>query len=143
MADATPTTLTTGAAPSPEKKGRQVNTPRPLFVNSAEEATKEAANRTTGHRRAYKVSLAGKDYFLVCHNAHWAGCLALEKAGGKVEEIGKAPRAPKAANADGVLAVLNALPEEERKKVLEQLGLTKTEAPAPTPAPAAKPAGKK
>lgn len=108
-------------APSPENKPKRVRGPGSGVFPSAEAAVKEAQSRTSGHRRAFKLEFGGKTTYLVSFNHHVAGYEGFIANGGKIEEIGRAARAAKAPSVDGVLAALNALPEEDRKKVMEQL----------------------
>lgn len=118
-------TAAPAAAPSPEAKPVKERGPGYATFPTAEAATKEAQDRKSGHRRAFKTTFGGKDTFMVAHNPHNAGYLAFTAAGGKVEEIGKTARV-KAPTIDGVIAALNALGDEERKIVMEKLkGLKK------------------
>lgn len=117
------------AAPAaPEAKPEKVKKPKTVYqtiFDSAEAATKEAADRTKGPRRAFKTTLNGVELFVVANNEGRAGGVAFEKAGGKVEELGKTAKV-KPAGVDAILSMLNALPPEERAKVEAAMkGLTK------------------
>jgi len=118
-----------GDAPKKEKKTSWKDLPA-IFATS-EEAVKAASARDSGPRRAFKVDLHGKTYFVVSHNFMTVGTPLLHHLGGTAEEIGKAPRAPKAVTADSVTEMLKTLlatnpAEAERvKEQLKALGITK------------------
>jgi hypothetical protein len=115
MADATATPT---PAPVAEKAKR---VPMQTVYPSAEAAIKEAQSRTKGPRRAFKTVLNGKELYIVHVNEGRAGGVAFETAGGKVEELGRAPRAAKPMGPEAVLAAVQGLPEADRKAVLDQL----------------------
>jgi hypothetical protein len=91
-----------------------------VFPTEAE-AVAEMAKREKGPRRAFTCLLNGKTTYVVANNEGRAGGVAFAEAGGVVTEIGKAPKAAKIATADGIMAAINALPEEMRASVLAQI----------------------
>lgn len=116
-----PASAAPAVTPKPENKPTKERGPGPSIFPTGEAALAEANKRTRGHRRAFKVTApGGKEMFIVAHNPHHAGSFAFENIGGKVEELGRTTRA-KATSTDGILAALSALPEDERKKVMEQM----------------------
>ena len=121
------TAETKPAAPNGEtaKKEKAKKVPYKEVFATAEEAIKEAEGREKGPRSAFKCELNGKVVFCVANNEGRAGGIAYAQAGGKVEGIGKVKKS-KAVGADGILAAINALPEDQRAAVMEQLkGLKK------------------
>lgn len=110
------------AASNGEKKPKREKKVWKAIFPTAEEAVKEATSRTSGPRRAFNVEFQGKTYHVVSHNFMTVGTPLAEHLGMKATEIGKPPRAAKAASADTVLDMLKNLPEEERAKVQAQLG---------------------
>lgn len=120
-APAAATPATKGETPNPENKVAKKRGPGSATFPTADAALKEAQSRETGHRRAFKITAKdGKETYMVSFNHHVAGYEAFVAAGGKVEELGRQAR-QKAVSVDSVLAALNSLPEEERKKVAEAL----------------------
>ncbi len=124
-APATPGTAVPAAVAKP-KKERVVH--QTLF-GSEELATAAAGERTKGPRRAFKCTMGDKVFHIVAHNEGRAGGVAFEQIGGKVEEVGKVAKAKKAVGVDGIMTAVQALPEAERKAILEQLAAL-TKAPA-------------
>ncbi len=119
MAQETPKVATPATTPvAAPKAGRVV--PQTIYPD-AEAAVKEAQSRTKGPRRAFKTTFNGKDTFIVSHNEGRAAGVAFLNVGGKVEELGRAPRAAKPVGVDGIMAAVNSLPEAERAAVLAQL----------------------
>lgn len=90
------------------------------LFDTAEAAAAEAASRTKGPRRAFTAKLGDKVYHIVANNEGRAGGVAFAQIGGSVDEIGKEKKQKKV-SVDAVLAALANLPEDERKKVLEQM----------------------
>lgn len=107
-----------------EKKG-----PKPVaeVFPTAEAALKEANSRDKGARRAFKTTGPdGKDIFSVTANAERAAWNHFTTLGGKVEELGAKARAPKIAGPEAIMAALAALPEDQRKTIMDQLGKMNT-----------------
>lgn len=110
--------LQNGAA-KPEKAKKPKVAYKEVFP-TADAAVEEAKSRTKGPRRVFTTTWNGKTFHVVAHNEGRAAGVAYIQHGGKVEEIGRAARATKAMSMDAILQVLNALPEDQRKAVLEQ-----------------------
>lgn len=137
MADAKNTTKAPAApskpAPSTEpvvEKVKKEKKPRVEYkkvFESAEAATKEAGERTKGPRRAFKCTAKdGTVIFAVGHNEGRAGGIAFEAIGGKVEELGGKAKKSKVMTADGIMNLVNALPEDAKAAVLAQLDALKS-----------------
>lgn len=110
------TTPTAPAAPE-QKKPRGVPS---LVCKTPEEAVKEAEGRTKGPRRAFTCKQGDKVLHVVAHNEGRAGGVAFATLGGTVEEIGKVKRT-KVLGVDGIMAAINALPEDQRAAALAQI----------------------
>lgn len=123
MADKTtaaPKAVSTQPEAEPKKAKKERTVYQAVFP-SAEAAVKAAQSRPKGPRRAFTVKFADKTMHVVAHNEGRAGGVAFKEIGGAVDEIGKARKAPKMASLDTIMSAVNALPEAERAKVLEQL----------------------
>lgn len=101
----------------------------PVAFATAEEAIAEAGKRVDGPRQAFKVSHGGKEAFVVVHNEYHAGAFFLQYTlRGSIERIDKPGGGggkSKAISIDAVMAAVNALPAEQRDKVLAQLNIAK------------------
>lgn len=108
-------------APAPVAKKERVKLPS--IYPTAEAAIAEAAKRTSGPRRAFKVATKdGKEHFCVTYNYTTAGTEVLMNVmGATAEELGKPPRAAKVPTAESLIANLEALPEAEKAKVKEAM----------------------
>jgi hypothetical protein len=124
---------TTPEAAKPAKEKRPVL--QKVFA-SADEAKKAAEERTKGPRRPFTCTYGDKTFHVVANNEGRAGGIAFEQIGGTVQEVGKVKKA-KAVGVDGIIAALGTLPEEERKRILDQLQKLGAGTPAPK-APVAK-----
>lgn len=113
-------------AEKPKKHRRERSPDLQWRFPTAEAAVAEAKTRQKGQKKGvFTVEQAGKETaHIIAYNAYDAGGWYLVNvAGGKITEIGKPARMPKAPpTADAALAFLNSLPEAERLKVLERLG---------------------
>jgi hypothetical protein len=109
-------TATNEAAP---KKKRPSTVPG--YHKSEQVAFAVASTRTKGARRVFAVTYQGKTRYCTCSHIAFVGEEEFKQLGGGIVECGKTARAPKIAGVDGVMAAVNALPEEERNKVLAQL----------------------
>ncbi len=117
-------TKTPVAAPeAPVKPAKAKREPYKEVFPTEADAIREAQGRTKGPRRAFKTTLNGKVVFCVANNEGRAGGVAFASAGGQVEELGRAARAPKQLGADAIMAAVGNLPEDQRKAVIEQLKL--------------------
>lgn len=115
-------TATAAQVPTPEAKpAKAKREPYKEVFATAEEAIKEAQGRTKGPRRAFTTTFNGKTLFVVANNEGRAGGVAFMQAGGKVEEIGRAGRAPKQLGMDAILAAVGNLPADQQKAILEQI----------------------
>lgn len=120
---AVPSTPVAGATPAPEQAPKKPRgETRQAVYKTLEEATKEAAGRAEGHRRVFTVKLTkdSKESFVIANHPHQACYFQSIHEGGVVDEQGKTSRASKPLTVDAIMASVNALPEAERKAVLEQ-----------------------
>ena len=126
-AKATPATkpeATKPEATNGEPKAKRARTVYQEVFPTAEAAVKEAESRTKGPRRAFTCKMGDKVIHCVGHNEGRAGGIAFAQVGGTVEELGKTKKS-KPMGVEGIMAVINALPEAERAAVLAQVNSLK------------------
>lgn len=105
-----------------EKEKEKASKPKLQTVfASADEAQKEAGNRTKGPRRAFTCTKGDKEIHVVANNEGRALGLAALNDGWVAQELGKEAKKPKAIGMDAILAAINAMPEAERAAVQAQL----------------------
>lgn len=105
----------------PEMKSvKRSSTDLELFSTEAE-ALAAVKDRVKGHRRVFIVTSHGRTTYVVASHPAFVGQKYFQDGGGTIVEAGKAPRAPRSMNPEGFLAALNAMPEVERKLILEQI----------------------
>lgn len=103
------------------KKPKREKVPQ-VYCDSAEEAVTEAEKRDRGPRKPFKVTFEDKEFFVVAHNEGRALGMAFAKVGGLAEELGTTKKAKKPIGVDGVMAAIQAMPEDKRNEILAALG---------------------
>lgn len=106
----------------PEEAKKRTKVELKSTFESPEAAIDEAASRTKGPRRAFRVTYGTTTIFVVAHNEGRAGGLGFAAIGGKVEEIGRTKKV-KALNVADIMAAIGALPADQQAAVKAQMGL--------------------
>jgi len=113
-----------------EKPAKEPKVKKPIFFDTEELAKIEAAARTEGARRPFKVVLGGETYWMVVHNWEQAVAQAAmkkypETTYAEVGKEAKAAKAPTEVNGASIAAMLEKLSETDRKQIEEALAKLK------------------